>query len=204
MTEPTPAELWQIWQSAASDPAIDHAIATLYADVDAAIRDAPKDGPHGPPVCNASGRCCKFDTYGHRLYVTGLEIAWFMRRVSGSGSRVPVGPQTVSDESSKLALPVIASGRGSLEASIQTRGPSPDTHVPDACRYQIDGLCSTHNIRPLGCRVYFCTPGTDAWQHAVYERFLDQLRALHADHDLAYRYMEWRGGLVEADRWLGA
>lgn len=27
------------------------------------------------PVCTASGRCCNFERYGHRLYVTGLETA---------------------------------------------------------------------------------------------------------------------------------
>lgn len=28
------------------------------------------------PVCVASGRCCNFESYGHRLYATGLEAAW--------------------------------------------------------------------------------------------------------------------------------
>ncbi len=27
------------------------------------------------PVCTASGRCCNFERFGHRLYVTGLEAA---------------------------------------------------------------------------------------------------------------------------------
>lgn len=27
------------------------------------------------PVCTASGRCCRFERFGHRLYVTGLEAA---------------------------------------------------------------------------------------------------------------------------------
>lgn len=27
------------------------------------------------PICTASGRCCDFERYGHRLYVTGLETA---------------------------------------------------------------------------------------------------------------------------------
>lgn len=33
------------------------------------------------PVCDASGRCCHFEAYGHRLYVTGLEAACFVRRL---------------------------------------------------------------------------------------------------------------------------
>jgi Fe-S-cluster containining protein len=31
------------------------------------------------PVCVASGRCCHFESYGHRLYVTTLELAVFRR-----------------------------------------------------------------------------------------------------------------------------
>jgi Fe-S-cluster containining protein len=29
------------------------------------------------PICVASGKCCHFDSYGHRLYVTTLELATF-------------------------------------------------------------------------------------------------------------------------------
>lgn len=28
------------------------------------------------PVCRTSGRCCRFEEWGHRLYVTGLEAAY--------------------------------------------------------------------------------------------------------------------------------
>ena len=30
------------------------------------------------PVCEMSGRCCRFEEYGHRLYVTTLELAAFL------------------------------------------------------------------------------------------------------------------------------
>jgi Fe-S-cluster containining protein len=30
------------------------------------------------PVCVASGKCCHFESYGHRLYVTTLEMATFV------------------------------------------------------------------------------------------------------------------------------
>ncbi|XAM00397.1 hypothetical protein OT109_03210 [Phycisphaeraceae bacterium D3-23] len=204
MTDPTDAELWTTWHHASRDAAVDDAIRALYDDVGQAIHDAPRGLPHGPPTCNVSGRCCKFDSYGHRLYVTGLEIAWFLDRVSGLGSGVSDAPRDVADEPSSLALPVIEPGHVTTSNTDQTRDPAPHIRasLPDACRYQVDGRCSTHTLRPLGCRVYFCTPGTDDWQHAVYERFLDRLRALHAAHDLPYRYMEWRVGLVEGDRWL--
>lgn len=158
------AALWIALADAAATPAIDAALRSLYADVDAAVREQS-------PRCDRSGRCCKFDSYGHRLYVTALEIAWFLRNVPRPGGRVPA-------EASPLRLPVLNAQR-------------------DACVYQIDGLCSTHAIRPLGCRIYFCD-GSDDWQHATYERFLQRLRELHDAHGLPYRYLEWRAGLDEA------
>lgn len=38
----------------------------LYREVDAEVRAAG-------PVCIASGRCCRFVEFGHRLYVSNLE-----------------------------------------------------------------------------------------------------------------------------------
>src|SRR4051795_10689365 len=30
------------------------------------------------PLCSASGRCCRFEEFGHRLFVTTMELAAFM------------------------------------------------------------------------------------------------------------------------------
>lgn len=73
-----------------------------------------------------------------------------------------------------------------------------DTGPEGACAYQVEGKCSIHAIRPLGCRVFFCQQGTQDWQQDIYEEFLAQLRKLHDDHQLEYRYMEWRQGLIQA------
>jgi hypothetical protein len=50
----------------------------------------------------------------------------------------------------------------------------------------------------MGCRIFFCQRGTEAWQHALYEEFLGGLRQLHERQSLPYQYMEWRMGLREA------
>lgn len=47
------------------------AVGRLYADVAKEI-DARR------PVCAVSGRCCRFEEYGHRLYVTTIELAAFV------------------------------------------------------------------------------------------------------------------------------
>ena len=67
-----------------------------------------------------------------------------------------------------------------------------------ACPFQVDRLCSVHTIRPLGCRIFFCQEGTQDWQQDLYEGFLKDLRTLHDERGIEYRYMEWRRGLIGA------
>lgn len=167
---------WNAWLLAAQNDAIDSAVRRLYADLDQAVVDRA-------PLCNASGRCCKFDTYGHRLYVTGLEIAWFLSKLDDNPSTRQSSVSKQPADQRTLSLQQIVAAT---------------SDSPDACIYQIDGLCSTHHIRPLGCRVFFCEEGTEAWQQDTTEFFLSRLKALHAQHDLPYVYMEWRSGLREA------
>lgn len=69
---------------AARRPEVIEAIFAIYAAVQTEI-DARR------PRCEMSGRCCHFDTYGHRLYVTTLEFAAFVATtkvaaVANSGS----------------------------------------------------------------------------------------------------------------------
>ncbi|QDU71232.1 YkgJ family cysteine cluster protein [Mucisphaera calidilacus] len=153
-------DAWRQWLDAARDPEVDGFLQSFYGDLDRAVAQRA-------PRCDQSGRCCDFDGYGHRLYVTGLEIARFLRHAPP--------PEPASD----YPLRVLTE------------------HRP-ACVYQVDGLCSTHAIRPLGCRVFFCEPGTEDWQQQTYERFMNRLKAEHERLGLPYAYMEWRAGLAEA------
>jgi Fe-S-cluster containining protein len=63
--------LKELVQAAAGRAEVRDAIAALYADVQREI-DRRK------PVCKTSGRCCNFDQFGHRLYVTTMELATFV------------------------------------------------------------------------------------------------------------------------------
>ncbi|WP_428389651.1 YkgJ family cysteine cluster protein [Mucisphaera sp.] len=159
---------WPTWFAAAAQPDIDQAIAALYANLDKAVEDRS-------PRCDQSGRCCSFEAYGHRLYVTALETARFLRHA-------PPVPQSTEPTNS---LPLL------------------HQHQP-GCRYQVDKLCTVHTIRPLGCRVYFCEPGTEAWQQDTYEHFMAQLRHLHEEHHIPYAYLEWRAALDQATQALSS
>jgi Fe-S-cluster containining protein len=114
------------------------------------------------PVCTASGRCCRFEAYGHRMYVTTIELARFIADLEAVGE--PAGDLSWD-------------GTG--------------------CPFQIDGLCSVHAIRPLGCRTFYCDPSSTEWQNQLYERHHAELRALHDELGIPYRYVEWREALRE-------
>ena len=161
---------WVAWRAAAAQTDIDAELRALYAEVDAAI------ALRGP-TCWVSGKCCKFESFGHRLYVTALEVVWFLRQVdAGDGSEVGHASTTARTASGGIRLPQLAETAG-------------------ACPYQIVGRCSTHAVRPLGCRIFFCQAGTEDWQQDLYESFLTRLRALHERHGVAYRYLDWIAGL---------
>lgn len=60
---------------ASARPEVEAAIQALYVEVQSAI-DARR------PACAISGRCCRFEEFGHRLYVTTLELASFVRQLT--------------------------------------------------------------------------------------------------------------------------
>ena len=159
---------------AATRPEIRSAVARVYADLQREI-DARK------PLCTASGRCCRFEEFGHRLYVTTIELAAF---------------------ASSLSLTETASAGSAVPNALP---PHHETAVRQSrtygggCPFQINGLCSVHTIRPFGCRVFFCDSTSDQWQHEQYERFHAALKRLHEDFAVPYRYVEWREALRQLD-----
>lgn len=58
--------------NAARDPSAIESVGDLYQSVQAEI-------DRRRPLCVISGRCCRFEEFGHRLFVTTLELARLMR-----------------------------------------------------------------------------------------------------------------------------
>jgi len=147
------------------------------SEVARVLADADADIAARRPVCRSSGRCCRFEEYGHRLYVTAAELLHF--------AHVHITPMS-ENRNSKIE------NRKSI--------PLPQFFAqaaPRGCPYQIDNLCTAREARPLGCRIYFCDENAQAWQNEVYERYHARLKELHATHGIPYRYMEWREALRE-------
>ncbi len=155
---------------------ISDAVAEILAEADAEIAGLK-------PVCRASGRCCKFEVYGHRLYVTAAEMVHFDHVCVKSSP-----PGQIENQKSKITNPPAAG------VSLQQFFADAQ---PQGCPYQVGGLCTARDARPLGCRIYFCDENAQSWQNAIYEKYHARLRALHEQFGLPYRYLEWRQALRE-------
>lgn len=125
----------------------------FYAEVDAAVA-------RHRPTCWNRGACCKFDSFGHHLFVTSAELAYFL-----------IGRRD------------------------DWRSPTDER----ACPYQVDGLCTAREHRPLGCRIFFCDPAAQAWQPEEYERHLATLKDMGREFGLEYRYQDWLSALASVD-----
>lgn len=62
-------------EAAAQREEVRQAVAEIYRDVERNIAQRR-------PVCIMSGRCCRFEEFGHRLYVTTAELATFARQLT--------------------------------------------------------------------------------------------------------------------------
>ncbi len=163
----TPAEDIARWHEAARHPevaAFFEASRVRVAEIVRAKR----------PICLASGACCKFEAFGHRMYLSGLEAAFVVARIDAARKARAANPLRLFEV-----------------ADAKTRGD---------CPYLSAGLCGEHEERPLGCRIYFCDKGPDGrsaeWQSALYEELHAATMSLHERLDIPYRYLEWREALT--------
>lgn len=143
------------------------AMAELYRDLDREIAART-------PRCRNRGLCCRFDEFGHELYVTTLEVAYLLA-LHGPEGHEPC-PTRVG------------------------AGPPPPARASAGCPYQVNGLCTVRTGRPMGCRIFFCDPDAAAWQGPLTEAFLQRLRRLHDDLGVPYVYAEWRAVLAALAR----
>jgi Fe-S-cluster containining protein len=136
--------------------------------------------------CAACGKCCDFERYDHRLYVTTPEIIYFVEKLGDSDFRT------------NGKIYVIVSGAKQSQ--------TPETRRPDSsgllamttgrCPYQIDGKCTVHAYRFSGCRI-FCCRGKAAFQSELTESAIKKFKALCAELQIPYRYVELPAALKD-------
>jgi len=62
------------------------AMAAFFAEVDRSIA-------RQNPVCRNRGACCRFDSFGHKLYVTGVELIYFVQGQRAAWRYMPAQKQ---------------------------------------------------------------------------------------------------------------
>jgi hypothetical protein len=58
----------------------------------------------------------------------------------------------------------------------------------DGCPFQVNGLCSARETRPLGCRIYFCDPAYQDRMIEITEEALTALKHIADEHGTAWHY----------------
>jgi Fe-S-cluster containining protein len=110
--------------------------------------DLAGDIARAAPVCELSGRCCRFKEYGHTLFISRPEAELLLE------NGLPPGA-VVNDE---------------------------------GCPFQIGGLCTARDRRPLGCRVYFCDPNYAGRGEQLSEDYIRRLKNLHEATETDWEY----------------
>jgi Fe-S-cluster containining protein len=71
---------------------------------------------------------------------------------------------------------------------VRTRGAGDPDCLPGHCPYQAGAVCSAREVRPLGCRTYFCRLPAGETAQALYESFHRRLAALRQASGLPLAY----------------
>jgi len=115
----------------------------LYSDLDSDIEQLPRR-------CRRKNACCQFDARsGHRLFVTAVEVCYYLSR----------------------------------------RSPPPANG--STCSHLVDASCGARDVRPLGCRIFYCDPSPQDWQGPLTEVYLTRLKNMHEEFGIPYFYADW-------------
>ena len=141
-----------------------------------------------PATCWNKGECCRFGQFGHRLYVTSLEVAYYLNcesHIDGDDS-LP-WPRGLK--------PAALQGGMTVNHDMADRNRTPLPILPsvteDACPHAYDGMCHVRGHRPLGCRIFYCDPAAQHWQGPLTEELLAELRDMHVELHVPYVYADW-------------
>ncbi len=163
------------WRELADHPAV----AAFFAEARVRIAEVVRAQR---PICLASGACCNFEKFGHRMYVSGLEAAFVVARIDAARRVRAANPLRVLDVEA-------ARGRGDCPYLV-TNANDPASRA----------FCGEHEERPLGCRIFYCDRGADGrgseWQSDLYEAMHREVIVLHETVGAPYLYLEWREALA--------
>lgn len=121
--------------------------------------------------CAACGKCCCFESFDHKLFVTTPELLYFSKNVK---NLKPMLTQT----------PLEARRQRRLTAA---KGGPPLTG--QTCPYLEGDKCTVRNYRFAGCRIFFCKADKDL-QNKLSEETIGKFKALCDKSNFPYRYVD--------------
>ena len=110
--------------------------------------------------CSACGKCCDFDGFDHRLFITGPELMYL-----ATGQQAA----NLGDEN---VMPMTTS-----------------RPLGGKCPYNIEGKCTIYEYRFAACRIFYCSAGAD-FQGELSETVLKKLKSLCAEFQIPDRYSD--------------
>ena len=125
------------------------------------------------PDCDACGKCCDFDSFGHRLFVTTPEIMFFADKL---------GPGNIKK---------MTTGRCRYRAVAPDGETSPaSTRLSEAGpKGGAKGRCTVYPYRFAGCRIFSCKGNPD-FQSDLTEEVIKKFKSLCDEFDVPYRYLD--------------
>ncbi|MDP2932796.1 MAG: hypothetical protein Q8N81_01555 [bacterium] len=134
--------------------------------------------------CSACGKCCDFESFGHKLFITSPELLYF--RTNIKPSKENQGP---SDSAGCLGLaPAPVAGVQSRE---RKRAVTLEIckQVSQICPYLKNGKCTARDFRFAGCRIFFCKADSEKINE-LSEQAIKKFKTLCDEFDFPYRYVD--------------
>ncbi len=160
-------------------------VARIYDWLDSNIK-------HFNSHCTACGKCCCFESFGHKLFVTTPELLYFRQNVKNPKSMLT--QQCPYLENGKPPHQFTLR-RISLKEHLKPLGLTFKTLHRSA--NWCGGKCSVRNFRFAGCRIFFCksvrgclTAADKDLQHRLSEETVKKIKILCDKFDFPYRYID--------------
>ena len=111
-------------------------------------------------LCDVCGKCCDFDGFDHRLFVTPPELMY-----------LTTGQQAANPGAENIK-------------SIPSNRP-----LGGKCPYNIDGKCTVYEHRFAACRIFCCGADVD-FQSELSESAMEKLKSLCVEFQIPYHYTD--------------
>ena len=133
-------------------------VGVIYAWLDEQLNQSKASGE-----CGLCGKCCDFDSFGHKLVVTSPEMIYFAHKL---------GPKNIKK---------ITNGR----CSFQVEGSVLSTEMVSLSNHK----CTVYPYRFSGCRIFSCK-GDATFQSDLTETTIKKFKTLCDEFQIPYRYVD--------------